>query len=261
MRFHTMCLSSWMLPEKKSYREWHHFKFMVSNLKRILNTTQKSYSFIWSKAEFATAMVTCKKCSFLSLLWMKFNPFWAPFCQEDKKFNFGHNEPPLLPRIIGNFWGFMRSRTLLSFLVWPFFSFKFTLVTHCWCLHGPDPHDPFESEWLWYFPSLPSPASPYTSLLLCSLWLLWYPWHLYAFCSLCLECTTPILFTWSTSHPSDVSFKSSLPTWKKKIKTIIRYHFTNILKFNNFLKLTVTNVGGDIKQLELPYIYCLFIQK
>lgn len=188
---------------------------MVSNLKRILNTTQKSYSFIWSKHEFATAMVTCKKCSFLSLLWMKFNPFWAPFCQEDKKFNFGHNEPlSLLPRIIGNSWGFMQSRTLLSFLVWPFFFFfRFTLVTHCWCLHGPDPHDPLRVN------GLILPITPLTSLTLHPTPFLFFmiallPWRLCTVCSLCLECSTPILFTWSTSHPADVSFKSSLHNMK-----------------------------------------------
>lgn len=146
---------------------------MVSNLKRILNTTQKSYSFIWSKHEFATAMVTCKKCSFLSLLWMKFNPFWAPFCQEDKKFNFGHNEPlSLLPRIIGNSWGFMQSRTLLSFLVWPFFFFLGSLWSLTAGVCMAQTHM-IPWEWMvWYFPSLPSPASPYTPLLFCSLWLL-----------------------------------------------------------------------------------------
>ena len=104
----------------------------------------------------------------------------------------------------------MQSRTLLSFLVWPFFFFRFTLVTHCWCLHGPDPHDPLRVN------GLILPITPLTSLTLHPTPFLFFmiallPWRLCTVCSLCLECSTPILFTWSTSHPSDVSWNVPSP--------------------------------------------------
>lgn len=130
------------------------------------------------------------------------------------------------------FQGFYAVQDITDFLVWTFFFFKFTLVAAGVCMA--QTHT-IPWRWMvWCFPPLPSPASPYTPLGFCSLWLLcsFSPWSLCTFCSLCLGCSTPILFTRSTSHPSDVSFKSSL--LNMKIKTITRYHFTNT--FNLIIK-------------------------
>lgn len=178
---------------------------MISNFKRIFNTTQQSYSFICDKHEFATTTVTCQKCLILFSFY-KSDLIYSEYLSAEMTRN-SMLAFMSLPTSQDNmkFLVFYTAWDIPFYLLFssPWWLLVGTLTRSTWFLEG---------EWLstsHHFPQQPHPT-PHSLSVLCDGCASSQLGGLCIFVLFAPNTEQPIFFAWSTSHPLDLSFNSSL---------------------------------------------------